>query len=204
MKLNVPNKLTVFRIALVPFFMVFLMYHVFGEDGEFWCRIVAGVLFIVASVTDFLDGYLARRRGLITNFGKFMDPLADKFLIFGAIFAILASDFAIYEGSFISREILFQTFLWAGIVVIFRELAVTSMRLVVNNTSGIVVSANLLGKIKTNTQIFCVCCIILEPILLPFVGGILSFISCIVMTVFTIWSGFSYVKAYWPYIKSDS
>ena len=204
MKLNVPNKITVFRIVLVPFFMLFLMYHVFGEDGELWCRIVAGALFIVASVTDFLDGYLARRRGLVTNFGKFMDPLADKFLIFGAIFAILASDFAINEGRFISREILFQTFLWSGIIVIFRELAVTSMRLVVNSTSGIVVSANLLGKIKTNTQIVCVCCIILEPVLLPFVGGILSFISCIVMAVFTIWSGFSYVKAYWPYIKSDS
>ncbi len=204
MKLNTPNKLTIFRIVLIPFFMVFLLYNVFGGEGEIWCRIVSAAIFIIASVTDFLDGYLARKNGQVTNFGKFMDPLADKFLIFGAIVAILASDFAISEGTVISRDILHQVFLWSGIIVIFRELAVTSMRLVVNNASGIVVSANMLGKIKTNTQIVCVCCIILEPILLPFCGNVISFISCIVMTVFTVWSGLSYLKAYWPYIKSDS
>lgn len=204
MKLNTPNKLTIFRIILIPFFMVFLLYPIFGESGEIWCRIISAFIFIVASVTDFLDGHLARKNGQVTNFGKFMDPLADKFLIFGAVVAILASDFAVADSTFISREILYQTFLWAGIIVIFRELAVTSMRLVVNNASGIVVSASMLGKIKTNTQIVCVCCMILEPILLPFLGNLLSFIACIVMTVFTLWSGFSYLKAYWPYIKSDS
>lgn len=204
MKFNTPNKLTIFRIVLIPFFMVFLLYNIFGGEKEIWCRIISAAIFIIASVTDFLDGYLARKNGQVTNFGKFMDPLADKFLVFGAIIAILASDFAIYDGSIISQEILRQAFLWSGIVVIFRELAVTSMRLVVNNTSGIVVSANMLGKIKTNTQIVCVCCVILEPILLPFCGNSISFISCIVMTVFTIWSGLSYLKAYWPYIKSDS
>lgn len=204
MKLNTPNKLTIFRIILIPFFMVFLLYPIFGESGEIWCRIISAFIFIVASVTDFLDGHLARKNGQVTNFGKFMDPLADKFLIFGAVVAILASDFAVADSTFISREILYQTFLWAGIIIIFRELAVTSMRLVVNNASGIVVSASMLGKIKTNTQIVCVCCMILEPILLPFLGNILSFIACIVMTVFTLWSGFSYLKAYWPYIKSDS
>ena len=190
MKLNTPNKLTLFRIILIPFFMVFLLYPVFGEKGEVWCRITAALIFIIASVTDFLDGYLARKNGQITNFGKFMDPLADKFLIFGAVVAILASDF--------------QTVLWSGIIGIFRELAVTSMRLVVNNASGIVVAASMLGKIKTNTQIVCVCCMILEPVLLPFLGNLLSFLSCIVMTVFTLWSGFSYLKAYWPYIKSNN
>ena len=204
MKFNTPNKLTIFRIVLIPFFMVFLLYNIFGGEKEMLCRIVSAAIFIIASVTDFLDGYLARKNGQITNFGKFMDPLADKFLIFGAIVAILASDFAISDGSIISQKVLYQTFLWSGIIVIFRELAVTSMRLVVNNASGIVVSANMLGKIKTNTQIVCVCCIILEPILLPFCGNLISFISCIVMTVFTLWSGLSYLKAYWPYIKSDS
>lgn len=204
MKLNTPNKLTIFRILLIPFFMVFLLYNVFGGEGELWCRIVSAAIFIIASVTDFLDGYLARKNGQVTNFGKFMDPLADKFLIFGAMVAILASDFAISDGSVISGDILHQVFLWSGIIVIFRELAVTSMRLVVNNASGIVVSANMLGKIKTNTQIVCVCCIILEPILLPFCGNVISLIACITMTVFTVWSGLSYLKAYWPYIKSDN
>lgn len=204
MKLNTPNKLTLFRIILIPFFMLFLLYPFFGESGEIWCRIIAAVIFIVASVTDFLDGYLARKNGQVTNFGKFMDPLADKFLIFGAVVAILASDFVVVESTIISREILYQVFLWSGIIVIFRELAVTSMRLVVNNSSGIVVAASMLGKIKTNTQIVCVCCMILEPVLLPFCGNILSLVSCIVMIVFTLWSGLSYLKAYWPYIKSNS
>lgn len=204
MKLNLPNKLTLVRIILIPFFMVFMIYPLFGKDAELFSRITAAILFIGASVTDFLDGYLARKNGQITNFGKFMDPLADKFLIFGAIVAALSSDFIITDSSIISREIMYQVFLWAGIVVIFRELAVTSMRLVVNNVSGIVVSANILGKIKTNTQIFCMACIILEPVIFPFFGNILSVIACAVMIIFTLWSGLSYLKAYWPYIKSDS
>ena len=176
---------------------------VFGSIMEY-VDYIALAIFIIASLTDLLDGKIARKYNLVTNFGKFMDPLADKFLIFGAIVAILASDFAISDGSVISGDILHQVFLWSGIIVIFRELAVTSMRLVVNNASGIVVSANMLGKIKTNTQIVCVCCIILEPILLPFCGNVISLIACITMTVFTVWSGLSYLKAYWPYIKSDT
>ena len=71
MKLNTPNKLTIFRIVLIPFFMVFLLYPVFGESGEMWCRIVSALIFIVASVTDFLDGHPARKNGQVTNFGKF-------------------------------------------------------------------------------------------------------------------------------------
>ena len=156
MKLNTPNRLTLLRIIFIPFFMIFLIYPVFG-DNYIWSRIVSAALFIAASVTDFLDGHLARKHGLITNFGKFMDPLADKFLIFGALLAILVSDFAIFDGGIISREILFQSYLWSAIIVIFRELAVTSMRLVVNSASGVVVAASKLGKIKTTTQIVCVC-----------------------------------------------
>lgn len=202
MKLNTPNRLTLLRIIFIPFFMIFLIYPVFG-DNYIWSRIVSAVLFIAASVTDFLDGHLARKHGLITNFGKFMDPLADKFLIFGALLAILVSDFAIFDGGIISREILFQSYLWSAIIVIFRELAVTSMRLVVNSASGIVVAASKLGKIKTTTQIVCVCSCILEPVLLPFCGGIISLLSCMAMCVFTLWSGIEYFRAYWPYIKSD-
>ena len=202
MKLNTPNRLTLLRIIFIPFFMIFLIYPVFG-DNYIWSRIVSAALFIAASVTDFLDGHLARKHGLITNFGKFMDPLADKFLIFGALLAILVSDFAIFDGGIISREILFQSYLWSAIIVIFRELAVTSMRLVVNSASGIVVAASKLGKIKTTTQIVCVCSCILEPVLLPFCGGIISLLSCMAMCVFTLWSGIEYFHAYWPYIKPD-
>ena len=202
MKLNTPNRLTLLRIIFIPFFMIFLIYPVFG-DNYIWSRIVSAALFIAASVTDFLDGHLARKHGLITNFGKFMDPLADKFLIFGALLAILVSDFAIFDGGIISREILFQSYLWSAIIVIFRELAVTSMRIVVNSASGIVVAASKLGKIKTTTQIVCVCSCILEPVLLPFCGGIISLLSCMAMCVFTLWSGIEYFHAYWPYIKSD-
>ena len=196
MKMNLPNKLTLARMVMVPFLMVFITFD-FGLG--MWSRLIAAAFFGLASLTDFVDGYLARKWNLVTNFGKFMDPLADKLMVFVALISL-----CYVTGRDEGATVYGVCLLAATVIVIFRELAVTSMRLVVNNASGIVVSANMLGKIKTNTQIVCVCCIILEPILLPFCGNLISFISCIVMTVFTLWSGLSYLKAYWPYIKSDS
>ena len=89
--MNLPNKLTLGRIIIIPFFVFFLVYDVF--DSATISRVISATLFIIASVTDFLDGYLARSRNLVTDFGKFMDPLADKFLILGAMFAICFSDY---------------------------------------------------------------------------------------------------------------
>ncbi|HBR32654.1 MAG TPA: CDP-diacylglycerol--glycerol-3-phosphate 3-phosphatidyltransferase, partial [Clostridiales bacterium] len=186
MSLNIPNRLTLLRIILIPFFMLFIVYPFFGEENIDISRIVAGVLFITAAVTDFFDGYIARKRHIITDFGKFMDPLADKFLIFGALFAICVSDFMFPDDLVFSDNVMRQIFFWISIIVIFRELAVTSMRLVVVRAAGTVVAASKLGKIKTNTQIICVSMIILEPVLFPWANGILSLITMAAMLIFTV------------------
>lgn len=207
--MNLPNKLTLTRIIAIPFFVFFLVYDdCFGLiTNPNISRIIAAVLFILASVTDFLDGYLARSRNLITDFGKFMDPLADKFLILGAMFAICFSDyiFDYQEGFlvFITSDVISHLFFWAAIVVVFRELAVTSMRLVVANSSGAVVAASWLGKIKTVTQIIAVCAVMLEPIILPFCHGWVTLLSTITMMFFTIVSGVDYIKTYWKFINTN-
>ncbi len=203
--MNLPNKLTLGRILIIPFFVVFLVYNFF-EDANI-SRLIAAALFIIASVTDFLDGYLARSRNLITDFGKFMDPLADKFLILGAMFAICFSDYMFSYGDnftpYISVDIIRHLFFWTAIVVVFRELAVTSMRLVVAKSSGAVIAASYLGKIKTVTQIIGVCAVILEPVIFPFCCGWLTLIATAAMCLFTILSGYNYIKTYWKFINTN-
>lgn len=204
--MNLPNKLTVGRICIIPFFVFFLAYDVCGDPNT--SRIIAAALFILASVTDFLDGHIARSRNLITDFGKFMDPLADKFLILGAMFAVCYSGYIFdYAASametVVSADIIRQTFFWAAIVVVFRELAVTSMRLVVAKSAGAVIAASYLGKIKTNTQIFCLCFVMLEPVLFPFCKGFLTLVSTALMLIFTVLSGVNYIRTYWKYIDTN-
>ncbi len=204
--MNLPNKLTLGRIIVIPFFVFFLVYDMF--DAPNVSRVISAVLFILASITDFLDGYLARSRNLVTDFGKFMDPLADKFLILGAMFAICFSDYIFDYGAVgftttISVEIIKHIFFWTAIVVVFRELAVTSMRLVVANTDGIVIAASYLGKIKTVTQIVAVSAVILEPVILPFFHGWLTLASVIAALIFTIVSGVNYIKTYWKFINTN-
>ena len=118
MKLNTPNKLTLARLILVPVFVV--IFAVFNT--EIWGKIAAAIIFSIASFTDFLDGKIARKNGLITDFGKFLDPLADKFLVITALITLLFVD-----NSGVYGILLFA----ATIIVVLRELAVTSMRLVV-------------------------------------------------------------------------
>lgn len=208
---NLPNKLTLIRIISIPFFILFAVYDFFPFDdcyGDWLSRAIAAALFIGAAVTDFLDGHIARKHNLITDFGKFMDPLADKFLILGSLMALCVSAFTFEYNTVCAHdfgvpvEVLRQVFFWGSVVVLFRELAVTSMRLVVAKT-GIVVAANMLGKIKTNTQIVCVSVLLLEPIVLPFCRGWLSLLSVIVMAVFTLWSGLNYILSYWKYLDTE-
>jgi CDP-diacylglycerol--glycerol-3-phosphate 3-phosphatidyltransferase len=118
--LNVPNALTVIRILLVPVLVVALLEKTAGGD------LLAAIVFAVASVTDAIDGYLARSRGSITTFGKLMDPIADKLLIVAA---------------------------WVAMVIIAREFAVTVLRVAVGTQQGVVISASWLGKLKTVTQV---------------------------------------------------
>ena len=199
-QMNLPNKLTVLRLCLVPIFVVIMMV-----SDAVWASAVGLVLFIVASLTDMLDGKIARKYNLVTDFGKFMDPLADKFMVIGAMFVILFRSLSLYSDALFAN-----VFFWAFMIVIFRELAVTSIRLVVSGSSGIVIAANMLGKIKTCTQIACVICCIAEPV----IYGLLeqeallkllpaSLVTSALMLIFTLWSGINYIVSYWKYLDPE-
>ncbi len=196
MKLNLPNKLTLLRMLMVPFLMVFIVFD-FGMPDAL-ARAIAAFFFAAASFTDFLDGYLARKHNLITNFGKFMDPLADKLMVFVALISLCYT-----TGRDEGASVYGVCLLAATVIVIFRELAVTSMRMVVTNTDGIVIAASWLGKVKTCTQIAAILVVILEPIFAyELLGGhVASYVLLAAMSVMTLWSGFNYFKSYWKYIN---
>lgn len=189
--MNLPNKLTLFRLCMVPVFLVSLCVPL--PLGDTALRIITAAIFAVVSLTDMIDGKIARKYNMITDFGKFMDPLADKFLVIAAILGILAK----YDD-------LRPVFVWAAAVVIFRELSVTSIRLVAAQKSGMVVAASWLGKIKTVTQMTCILSILLEPVILPFPlfteTHLLSYITMAAMTIMTLWSGIDYLKTYWKFL----
>ena len=190
-KMNLPNKLSLFRIFMVPVFMVF--FAVPMPISENVTRIIIAIIFAITSLTDMIDGKIARKYNLVTDFGKFIDPLADKFLVFAALLGILTNEYF---------ATLRPIFIWAAAIVIFRELAVTSIRLVAAGNSGLVIAASWLGKIKTVTQMICICTVLLEPVIfggLTTVKGypILSCVTIAAMTVMTLWSGIDYLKTYW-------
>ena len=210
-KMNLPNRLTGVRMCLVPVILLigFLTPKSADTLSFYISSALCAAVFIVASITDMLDGRIARREGLVTDFGKFMDPVADKFMVIGALFVIL------YK--FPHLQLLTIITL---IIVVFRELAVTSLRLVVSSGKNIVVAANMLGKIKTVTQIVAISTVFLEPVvqyLLRIVVGAvtgeavvwrtdiipLSWISVVLSLVMTVWSGINYIAAYWKYIDTD-
>lgn len=189
--MNLPNKLTVSRIILTPFCIAFIMLKDFS-----WSAPIGAFFFLLIALTDMLDGKIARKHNLITDFGKFIDPLADKFMVIGALLVILYK----YDN-------IRPVFIWAVIIVIFRELAVTSIRLVASSSSGVVIAANWLGKIKTVTQIVCICAVIIEPILytIPFLVPLakylpITYASTALMVIFTIWSGLNYILTYWKFL----
>ncbi len=170
MKMNLPNKLTMFRIILIPFFLICL----YMENPT--ARIAALVLFCIASLTDCLDGYIARKYNLVTNFGKFLDPLADKLLICSILIEMVG---------------LRWVPAWVVIIIIIRELAVTGLRAIAAD-KGIVMAADRFGKSKTVMQI-----IALVPLIVhyPFFGiplGLLGAILLYVALILTIFSGVNY------------
>ncbi len=191
--MNLPNKLSILRVILVPLFVLVMVLPVDKESSyDTWLRIIAAAVFILTALTDMLDGKIARRCNLVTDFGKFIDPLADKFMVFGAMLGIL------YRFDYIR-----PVFIWAALIVIFRELAITSMRLIVVNKSGTVVAAAWLGKVKTVTQVVCIVTVLLDPVVLPNGHYILSYVTIVAMTVMTLWSGIDYIKAYWPLLDPN-
>ncbi len=189
--MNLPNKLTVFRMLMVPVFL--FLFCVPLPIGDSLLRIITAAVFVIVSLTDMIDGKIARKYNLITDFGKFMDPLADKFLVISACLGIL-----------VKYDYLRPVFVWVSAIIIFREFAVTSLRMVAANKAGAVLAAAWLGKVKTTTQMIAIVTILLEPVILPFTPftewHILSYITTAVMTFMTLWSGIDYLIAYKPYL----
>ncbi len=140
--MNLPNKLTIFRVILIPFFVFFLLAPYFEGYGNY----IAAAIFIVASITDFLDGKIARKKNLVTNFGKFMDPLADKLLVCSALICLI-------ELSRIPA--------WIVIIIIAREFIISGFRLVAAD-NGVVIAAGYWGKFKTASQMVTVVILVLD------------------------------------------
>ena len=201
--MNLPNKLTVLRLILVPFILVVMLL-----PYTWYNNLIAAFIFGAASFTDMLDGKIARKRGLVTDFGKFLDPLADKFMVIAAIFGIVCR----YRAD---NDIMFWTFMTMLMITVFRELAVASIRLITAKKSGVVVAADKLGKIKTVVQIACIELALLEPLLYDhvlgridptyFFGGfyILTLLTALLAIVFTVWSGLNYILTYWKYMDPE-
>ena len=162
--MNLPNKLTMARIIMVPIVMALML------SGH---NIAALIVFSIASVTDFLDGFIARKYNLVSSFGKIMDPLADKLLSFGALVCFI-------EIGIVS--------VWAPMIIIAREFFVTSMR-VVAVSKGKVIAASWWGKIKTNVQLFAIIFALLIYNAYPVIAGVLIWIAAI----FTVASWVAYI-----------
>lgn len=140
--MNTPNKLTIARMIIVPFLVIFLLTGWGGEAN----RYISLTLFVVASVTDWFDGYLARKNNLVTNFGKFMDPLADKLLVCSAMICMID---------------LKRLPAWFVIIIIAREFIISGFRLIAAE-NGIVIAANYWGKFKTASQMIMIILLILH------------------------------------------
>lgn len=193
--LNVPNTLSLVRCLLVPVFVVALL---FMRDVKIWGFILPAIIYIITGLTDMLDGKIARKYNLVTDFGKFIDPLADKFMVISSQIAILV--WMLLRG----EELLALVFVWVVLIILLRELGVTSLRLVVAGKSGIVVAASMLGKIKTVSQMVGTVVMIVEPII-PFFSEnhILSYVMMGIMAFTTLFSGIDYLKAYLPHIDTN-
>ncbi len=155
--MNLPNKLTTLRVIMIPFFVFFMLTDVGGSANK-W---IALALFVVASLTDFLDGKIARKYNLVTNFGKFMDPLADKLLVCSALICLQDLD---------------RVPAWVVIVIIAREFIISGFRLVASD-NGIVIAASYWGKFKTTFQMLMIIVMIMN------LGGVFDMVGTVLMWI---------------------
>ena len=180
-----------------------MFFVIFPVLGDVISPILAAVLFLLTALTDMLDGKIARSRNLITDFGKFLDPLADKMLIFGAYLAILSNQ-KVYHGSEKETEIFFWIFTVSTFIIFFRELAVTSLRLLIAAApQKKVVAAAWPGKVKTTLQMVCMEFLLIEPVVMKYLFNTHNGVSYVLLfgAVFmTIYSGVKYFIDYWDYI----
>lgn len=180
--MNVPNQITISRILLIPIFLIIMLFpfdwgnmDLLGADLPV-THFVGALIFIFASATDWVDGYYARKYNLVTNMGKFLDPLADKLLVSAALVVLVDLGYAAS---------------WIVIVIISREFAVTGLRLLLVE-GGEVVAANNLGKIKTWAQIIAISALLLHNIIFEMIGFPFDDVALWVALIFTIWSGWDY------------
>ena len=190
--MNLPNKLTIFRIILVPIMVIIPFLGINGEVFNVpltW--IIIDFIFILASITDKLDGYIARSRNQITTFGKFLDPIADKILVLAAMIMLVESN---------------RLPAWIPIIVLFREFIVSGYRLVAVEKGGKVIAASIWGKLKTVTQMLALVLAIIDvnPFFESFKGSLsgtsliingASTILMIISVFATIFSGVNYITA---------
>ena len=189
--MNLPNKLTVFRIILVPIMVIISFFNLPGNlFGIPTTMIVLDLIFIIASITDKLDGYLARSRNQVTTFGKFLDPIADKILVLAAMIMFVEMN---------------KLPAWIPIIVLFREFAVSGYRLIAVQNKGKVVAASIWGKLKTVTQMIAIILMFLDNNSYGaiFTGNLLglafalNLVTTVLMTISviaTIFSGYEYLK----------
>lgn len=170
--MNLPNKLTVLRVILIPFFVVSMMIEN-GANQTF--RYVAAAIFIIASLTDMLDGKIARKYNLVTNFGKFMDPLADKLLVCSALICLIQ---------------LGQLPAWMVIIIVSREFIISGFRLVASD-NGVVIAANYWGKFKTVSQMAMIIVLIAD------FGGVFDMVGTVLIWIATALTVISLVDYVW-------
>lgn len=160
--MNLPNKLTMFRVILIPFFVLFMLVDITNVDK--W---IALAIFIIASLTDLLDGRIARKYNLVTNFGKFMDPLADKLLVCSALICLV-------EMAKIPS--------WMVIIIIAREFIISGFRLIAAD-NGVVIAANYWGKFKTTFQMVMICLLIADIEAISMITDVIMWVALILTVI---------------------
>ncbi len=195
--MNLATKLTIARVIAIPLFILAFMWHAPGVSlvGD-WGKIIAAIIFIIAAITDYFDGYLARKYNMVTTFGKFIDPIADKLLVSAALVVMVAY-----------REITY-TSAWVTVIIIAREFAVTGLRLICAE-KGVVIAASNAGKFKTVTQLTAIItalCLISIRIILETnynsetysmfntYYGYIIYLLMGIATIATIYSGYDYFR----------
>ncbi|MBQ7839881.1 MAG: CDP-diacylglycerol--glycerol-3-phosphate 3-phosphatidyltransferase [Lachnospiraceae bacterium] len=161
--MNLPNKLTILRVIMIPFFVLFMLTDLGGSAS----RWIALALFIIASLTDLLDGHIARKYNLVTNFGKFMDPLADKLLVCAAMICLVEMG---------------KLPAWIVIVIISREFIISGFRLIASD-NGRVIAASYWGKFKTTFQMVMICLMIADIAAINLLTQIVMWIALILTVV---------------------
>ena len=200
--MNLANKLTIFRIILVPLMVIVAIINpsgsLLGISTTYW---IMGIIFIIASITDKLDGYIARSRNQITTFGKFLDPIADKILVLTAMIIFVEYD---------------KLPAWIPIIVAFREFLVSGFRLVASQKGGQVIAASVWGKLKTVTQMIALVLMFIDSYSYGYfitnpidniglkILNIITFIMMTISVIATIFSGYDYIKNGKDLFKEDS